>query len=78
MKAGEIINCADNTSMKALLMPSSALKENAPLHSYICHSMKLKRDIPAGTLITYDMVDIPSDSILLKLRRESDKHFGLK
>jgi len=78
MKAGETINSDDDLNMKALLMPAVAVKDNAPLHSYAYHYMKLKRDIPAGTIITYDMVDIPADSVLLKLRRELDKHFGLK
>ena len=78
MKAGDTINSDDDRNMKALLMPAVAVKDNAPVHSYICHSFRLKRDIPAGTIITYDMVDIPSDSVLLKLRKESDRHFGLK
>jgi predicted homoserine dehydrogenase-like protein len=78
MKAGEKINSDDDIHMKALLMPATAVKDGAPLHSYIYHSLKLKRDIPAGTIITYDMVDVPTDSVLLKLRREQDKLFGLK
>ena len=78
MKAGQVVDCEDNFSTKALLMPARAVKENNPVHTYFIHFFKLKRDIPAGTIITYDMVDIPSDSVLLKLRRESDRHFGLK
>jgi len=78
MKAGEFINCEDDLNMKALLAPAGAVKESRPLHTYLVHTFRLKRDIPAGTIFTYDMVDIPSDSVLLKLRRESDRHFGLK
>ena len=77
MKAGETINCEDGKNMKSLLMPARAVKEKTPIHSYFYHLQKLKCDIPAGTIITYDMVDIASDSVLLKLRRESDKYFGL-
>jgi predicted homoserine dehydrogenase-like protein len=78
MKAGDTINSDDDINMKALLMPAVAVKDGAPLHSYVYHDLKLKKDVPAGTIITYDMVDIPASSALLKLRREMDKHFGLK
>ncbi len=78
MKAGETINSDDELSMKPMLMPAAAAKDGNPLHTYAFHGMKLKRDVPAGTFITYDMVDVPADSVLLKLRKESDKHFGLR
>jgi predicted homoserine dehydrogenase-like protein len=78
MKAGEKINSDDDLHMKALLMPAVAVKNGAPLHSYVYHGLKLKRDIPAGTVITLDMVDVPADSLLLKLRKEQDNYFGLK
>jgi predicted homoserine dehydrogenase-like protein len=78
MKAGDKINSDDDIHMKALLMPAVAVKDGAPLHSYIYHGLKLKRDIPANTIITLDMVDVPSDSVLLKLRKEQDAYFGLR
>jgi predicted homoserine dehydrogenase-like protein len=77
VKAGETLDSDDDVHIEPFIAPARALKDGSPLHAYIGHRMKLKRDIPAGTTITADMVDIPAHSDLVKLRREQDKHFGL-
>jgi predicted homoserine dehydrogenase-like protein len=38
---------------------------------------RLVRDVPAGTIITAEMVEPPRDSLLWSLRRELDEVFGL-
>jgi predicted homoserine dehydrogenase-like protein len=78
MKAGEIINCDDHKNMESLLCPARAAGSGVPLHSYFCHNLKLKRDIPENTVLTLDMVEIPADSLLMDLRRKQDDFFGLE
>lgn len=43
---------------------------------YMAAGQRAARDIAAGTLVTYDVVDAPDDSILWKLRAEQDARFG--
>ena len=43
---------------------------------YMAAGQRATRDIAAGALVTYDVVDAPDDSILWKLRAEQDARFG--
>jgi predicted homoserine dehydrogenase-like protein len=38
----------------------------------------LTRDVPAGTIITADMLQRPTDSLLWTLRREMEEAFALR
>jgi len=44
-----------------------------PIPFYLAGNKKLKVDVPAGTVLTYGMVDRPSDSVLWNLREQQDK-----
>jgi len=48
-----------------------------PLPFYLFSQLTLIRDVPAGRPICFEDVEIPSDSVLLRLRREQDRIFGL-
>jgi predicted homoserine dehydrogenase-like protein len=39
---------------------------------------RLTRDVPAGTVITTDMLQRPADSLLWALRREMEEAFALR
>ena len=39
------------------------------------HAVVATRDVPAGTLLTEMMVEVPRDSLLWRLRREQDEGF---
>jgi len=75
-KAGEILNCEHDPSFKASLIPAVSLKSCGPLPAHLSTGRRLKQDIPAGTIITEDMLDIPADSFLFDLRKKQDEHFG--
>ncbi|MCL2320097.1 MAG: hypothetical protein FWC45_08425, partial [Treponema sp.] len=78
LKAGETVNCEDRRSMVSLLCPARALQNGNPIHSYFCHGLTLKRDVPENTILTQDMVEMPANSKLLELRKKQDEFFGLK
>ncbi len=50
-----------------------AKSHNALPMGLVNKKTKVLVDIPKGTLITYDMVELSEDSFILKLRREQDK-----
>lgn len=50
-----------------------AKSHNALPMGLVNNKTKVLVDIPKGTLITYDMVELSEDSYILKLRREQDK-----
>lgn len=50
-----------------------AKSHNALPMGLVNNKTKVLVDIPKGTLITYDMVELNEDSYILKLRREQDK-----
>ena len=63
--------------IEGLMLPARAAIGDNPVPYYLMANRTLLRDVPAGTLITADMVAAPSDSALWRLRREMDRHFGL-
>jgi predicted homoserine dehydrogenase-like protein len=77
MKAGEILNCEHDPSFKASLIPAASLRSRGPLPAHLSTGRKLKRDIPAGTVLTQDMIELVADSLLFELRRKQDELFQL-
>ncbi|MCJ7829793.1 MAG: hypothetical protein MUP74_00255, partial [Desulfobacterales bacterium] len=47
-----------------------------PLPYYMLGDAVLRRDVPAGTVITGDAVHPPEHTALGRLRKEQDQHFG--
>ncbi len=56
------------------MLPAGVLG-SAPLPYYMVFGNTLKMDIPKGTVITADMVEEPSGSILWDLRKKQDAAF---
>jgi predicted homoserine dehydrogenase-like protein len=73
MKTGEVIGDDHDPALSASLVAALPLQDDSPIPAHLMTHCKLKRDVPAGTLITGGMVELPSDSILLTLRREQDE-----
>jgi len=63
--------------VEALIEPAAPVATGSPLPFYLFSNLPLVRDVPAGALISYDDVDLPAESGLLRLRREQDQVFGL-
>ena len=77
LKAGTILGGGHSSDIDAAILPASPIAEGNPLPLYLLTGSRLSRDVAAGTLITQDMVDSPSDSLIWSLRRQQDAHFGL-
>ena len=56
---------------------AGAVIGDAALPFYLFSHRVLTRDVPAGKTISFNDVEIPADSTLLRLRREQDSAFGL-
>jgi predicted homoserine dehydrogenase-like protein len=46
-----------------------------PMPYYLAAGCRLRADVPAGALVTRDMLDAPRDSVLWALRDEQDAKF---
>ena len=77
LKAGTILGGGHSNDIDAAILPASPIAEGNPLPLYLLTGNRLSKDVAAETLITEEMVDPPSDSVLWSLRRQQDAHFGL-
>ena len=63
--------------VEGLLLPARRAEGANPLPFYLMANNPLERDVPAGTVITAEMVERPKVSLLWRLRREMEDAFGL-
>ncbi|HJC67486.1 MAG TPA: flagellar biosynthesis protein FlgA [Candidatus Enterocloster excrementigallinarum] len=75
LKAGERMGSDHDSRLLTHMVPASPIKDRGPVPAHLLNGRKLLVDVPKGTVITYDMVEEPSDSVLWQLRREQDKLF---
>ncbi len=63
--------------VQGMLVPARKAEGANPIPFYMMGDHRLARDVPAGTVITAEMVEKPADSLLWKLRREMEASFAL-
>jgi predicted homoserine dehydrogenase-like protein len=78
LKAGTILGGDHSPDIDASILPASPIADSNPLPLHLLDGVRLSRDVEANMLITQEMVNTPSDSLLWSLRRQQDAHFGLK
>lgn len=61
----------------AVIEKATPAVPGSPLPFYLFSNLSLIRDVPAGKLISFEDVELPADSVLLHLRKEQDRTFGL-
>lgn len=76
LSAGEILGNDHSPDLQALIRPVAAVREGAPLPLHLGNGHRLRVDVPAGALITAEMIDPPAHSALWSLRREQDQLLG--
>jgi predicted homoserine dehydrogenase-like protein len=64
--------------VEGLLVPARKAEGGNPIPFYMMANNTLVRDVPAGSIITADMVAPPKDSRLWALRRELEETFALR
>lgn len=75
LKAGYVFGDDHDPNCKISIAPASAMGSGNPAPAHMIQYCKLLRDIPVGTVVTYDMVEKPEDSVLWDLREKQDKVF---
>ena len=58
-----------------LIVPSTSDCHNGPIPFYMTLGNQLKTDVPAGSILTYDMIKKPENSMLWELRKQQDRIF---
>jgi predicted homoserine dehydrogenase-like protein len=64
--------------VEGLLLEALRAEGGNPVPFYMMGDNRLTRDVPAGTIITADMVQRPTKSLLWTLRKEMEKEFALR
>ncbi len=72
-KKGEIID----SELDALITPAKPVTDGNPVPFYMLAGNQFSQDVPAGTLITCEMISQPSDSTLWSLRAQQEAHFSV-
>jgi predicted homoserine dehydrogenase-like protein len=58
-----------------LIVPVAPIDKNSSIPFYMAVGNQLKTDVPAGSILTYDMIEAPENSSLWELRRQQDQAF---
>ena len=64
--------------IEGLLLPARRAEGAHPIPFYLMADAVLAQEVPAGTIITAEMVQRPEASLLWRLRREMEDAFGLR
>lgn len=75
IKVGETFGNDHDLTLKAMIVPTTKRADNSPVPGHMLYGNKAKVDIPKGTIITYNMVDQPRDSVLWDLRLQQEQSF---
>lgn len=81
IKAGTRIadsHAHDDALLKPLIVPAVPMGSSNHLPYYMATGNRVKKDVPAGTLLTYDMIEAPPESRLWEMRQEQDRVFKTK
>jgi predicted homoserine dehydrogenase-like protein len=80
LPAGHAIEMEGNRhavpGLDALLLPAGPAKGASPAPYYLAVGQRLRRPVAAGALISCDDLEIPTDSLLWRLRAEQDAAFA--
>lgn len=75
LEAGSEVGSDKSHDLTALMRPALPVARGNPIPLHLARGNRLTRDVPTGEIITFDMVEEPSDSELWRLRRQQDEVF---
>ncbi len=82
LPAGTLLTVAGHhhqiAGVEGLLVEALRVEGGNPVPFYMMGDNRLTRDVPAGTIITTDMLQKPTNSLLWTLRREMEEAFALR
>jgi predicted homoserine dehydrogenase-like protein len=73
MPAGERIGNDHSPKLQAIMRPAQTVQAGSPVPLHMANGNRLAADVPAGTLLAADMLDVSDDSVLWALRAEQDR-----
>ena len=73
MPAGERIGNDHSPKLQAIMWPAQRVQAGNPVPLHMANGNTLAVDVPAGTLLTADMLNVSGDSALWALRAEQDE-----
>ena len=72
LKAGDKMGSDHDVRLLTHMVPASPIDKKGPIPAHMLNGRTLKCDVPKGTVITYEMVEKPENSVLWDLRRRQD------
>lgn len=72
LKAGETLDGGGGYTVNGICERAAIARAENLLPLGLATNARLKQDVPLGAAITYDMVDLPTDSFIYKLRQLQD------
>ncbi|MGE4282674.1 MAG: flagellar biosynthesis protein FlgA, partial [Clostridia bacterium] len=75
LPAGTLCTHDRDVNLITKIVPASCKAPDAPIPAHMLNRNKLKVDVKAGQTITYEMVEVPEDSLLWQLREKAEAHF---
>ncbi|KYZ77677.1 hypothetical protein AXX12_18270 [Anaerosporomusa subterranea] len=75
LKAGYKLGTDHDQNLKSAIVPANAISGKSPVPAHMANGNELLCDVSAGTMITFDMIKRPEDSVLWDLRQQQDQLF---
>ncbi|GLK84080.1 NAD(P)H-dependent oxidoreductase [Ancylobacter defluvii] len=75
IRAGDVFGNDHSPQLTARIVPAAPIAPGNPAISALLTGNRARVDIPAGTVVTYDMIEEPEGSELWRLRRRQDAAF---
>ena len=76
LKAGDLLDGSGGKNVRAVIERAEVARAERLLPEGLADRVPIRRDVVQGEPITWDMVDLPSDSVALRLRREQDDRWA--
>jgi predicted homoserine dehydrogenase-like protein len=76
LKAGYVCGNDHDSNLVTSILQAQKILPEAAVPAHLLHGHKLLHDVEAGQLITYRMVEQPTESVLWNLRAEQDTAFS--
>ncbi len=78
LKKGQTVDDDYSFDYVSSIIPAIKSAPESPIPAHMAFTNKLAKDVPAGSILTYDMIERPKDSVLWKLREEQEEHFSAR
>lgn len=73
LPAGTLCEGDKDPNMDSLIVPVTRKSSSGPIPAHLLNGNRLKVDVKAGSVFTYDMIEEPKNSLLWELREQQEK-----